>query len=166
MKPAEDLVFITIIESYGPESYESSSWAKQDDKLSRALQSARSATTFSVPTCMTHGSKSVRDNRTRFVAVIGFFVLFYPIIFFLLQVNLALVYSRPLVEPVLGAAFFCTLLLFTLLYGLFPRALERKLKFENTSRIKDSVDVIIENPEYRELFLEMNAIFAEPISDE
>jgi hypothetical protein len=166
MDPAEDLVFITIIESYGPESYESSSWAKEDEKLAGALQSARSTTTFSVPTCMAHGSKSVRTNRTRFVAVVGFFVLFYPIIFFLLQINLALTYSRPLLEPLSGVAIFASLLLGTILYGLFPRALERKLKFENTSRTKDSVDVLIDNPEYREIFLEMNGVFAERVSDE
>ena len=33
MDTAEDLVFITIVESYGPESYESSSWVKEDEKL-------------------------------------------------------------------------------------------------------------------------------------
>ncbi|MGY5879850.1 MAG: hypothetical protein RTV31_06345 [Candidatus Thorarchaeota archaeon] len=166
MDPAEDLVFITIVESYGPDSYDSSSWVKGDDKIAVALQSARSSTTFSVPTCMAHGSKSVRTDRTRFVTVLGFFVLFYPIVYYLLQINLAVIYSRSLTVPVLGAGFFIVLLLATIFYGLFPRALERGLKFENTSRTKDSVDVIISNREYRQLFFEMNAVFTEPVSDE
>jgi len=166
MDPAEDLVFITIIESYGPDSYDSSSWVKGDDKTAAALQSARSSTTFPVPTCMAHGSKSVRTIRTRFVSVMGFFVLFYPIIFYVLQINLALIYSRSLTEPAIGAAFFILLLIGTIFYGLYPRALERKLKFENTSRTKDSVDVEIANREYRQVFLEMNAVFADTVSDE
>ena len=166
MDPAEDLVFITIIEKYGPDSYESSSWTKGDDKTATALLSAQSATTFSVPTCMAHGSKSVRTIRTRLVSVIGFFVLFYPIIFYLLQINLGLIYSRPLIGPIIGAVFFIALLVLTILYGLVPRALERALKFENTSKTKDSVDVVISNREYRQLFFEMNAVFTEPVSDE
>lgn len=166
MEPAEDLVFITIIESQGPDSYESSSWAKGDDKIAAALQSARTSTTFHVPTCMFHGSKSVRTLRTRFVAVVGFFVLFYPIIFFLLQINLALIYSKSLTEPMLGALFFIGLLLVTILYAIIPRALERGLRFENTSRTNDSVDVIIANKEYRKRFREENEMFIDTFSDD
>ena len=166
MEPPEDLVFITIIESYGPDSYESSSWAKGDAKIETALQSARTSTTFNVPTCMPHGSKSVRTLRTRFVAVVGFFVLFYPIVFFLLQINLALVYSRSLTQPILGAIFFIVLLLVTILYSVIPRALERGLKFENTSRTKDSVDVIIANNAYRKRFKEENGMFIETNTDD
>jgi len=161
MDPAEDLVLITIIESTGPGSYESRSMIKGNDKIAAALQSAISATTFAVPTCMAHGSKSVRTTRTRSVAIGGFFLLFYPLIFFLLQINAALIYSRPLSEPVLGALFFIAAMLGTILYGLFPRALERDLKFENTSRTKDSVDAIIKNREYRELFCELNSMFVD-----
>jgi ATP/ADP translocase len=165
MEPAEDLVFITIIESYGPDSYETSSWTKEKDKIAATLQSAKTSTTFNVPTCMTHGSKSVRTLRTRFVAVAGFFVFFYPIVFFLLQINLALVYSRSLTEPIIGALLFIGLLLMTILYGLIPRALERGLKFENTSRTKDLVDVIISNKEYRKHFRAENEMFIETVGD-
>jgi len=166
MEPAEDLVFITIIEGHGPDSYDSSSWGKGDDKITATLQSAKSTTTFPVPTCIAHGSKSVRTIRTRLVSVLGFFVLFYPIVFYLLQINLALIYSRSLIEPVLGVLFFGFLLAATIIYGLFPRALERGLKFENTSRTKDSVDVVIKNKDYRQIFIEMNGVFAEQVSDE
>ena len=139
---------------------------KGDDKAGAALQSAKSSTTFSVPTCMAHGSKSVRTIRTRFITVMGFFVLFYPIIYYLLQIDLALIYSRPLFEPIIGAILFIFLLISTIFYGLFPRALERGLKFENTSRTKDSVDIIIKNREYRKIFFELNAAYAEHVSDE
>lgn len=166
MEPAEDLVFITIIESIGLDGYDSRSYTKSDDKVAIALQSARSSTTFPVPTCMLHGSKSVRTIRTRFVTVIGFFVFFYPIIFFLLQINLGLIYSRPLMEPVMGVLIFISALFATILYGLFPRALERKLKFENTSRTKDYVEIIIANKEYRKLFIEMNEMYVDNISDQ
>jgi hypothetical protein len=97
--------------------------------------------------------------------VVGFFVLFYPIIFYLLQINLALTYSRSLSEPLFGALFFICLLIATILYAMIPRALERGLKFENTSRTKDLVDVIIANEEYRKLFREQNEMFINPISD-
>jgi len=166
MEPAEDLVFITIIEGHGSDSYDSSSWVKGDDKTAATLQSAKSAITFPVPTCIAHGSKSVRTIRTRLVSVVGFFVLFYPLMFYLLQINTALIYSRSLIEPVLGVLFVGFLLVATIIYGLFPRALERGLKFENTNRIKDSVDVVIKNKEYRQLLIETNGIFAEPVSDE
>ena len=114
---------------------------------------------------MSHGSKSVRTLRTRLVAVVGFFVLFYPLVFYLLQINLALIYSRSLTEPVIGASVFIGLLLVTILYGVIPRALERGLKFENTSRTKDLVDVIIANDEYRKLFRTENEMFIEPTKD-
>lgn len=165
MEPAEDLVFITIIESVGADSYDSSSWKRGDDKTAIALQSAKSATTFSVPTCMAHGSKSVRTIRTVLVAVVGFFVFFYPIVFFLLQINSGLIYSKPLAESLTGALFFITALFVTILYGLFPRALERGLKFENISRTKDSVEVVVANREYRKRFIEMNEMFTDIISD-
>jgi hypothetical protein len=84
---AEDLVFVNVIERIGPESYESSSMIKGDDKTSAALEAAKGATTFPVPTCLIHSSKSVRSLRTKLYAAIGFFIFFYPILFFLLQIN-------------------------------------------------------------------------------
>jgi hypothetical protein len=166
MKPAEDLVFITIIERFGPDNYDVSSWSRDHDKMTAALKSAESTTTFSVPTCLLHGSKNVRTMRTRFVPVVGFFILFYPIIFFLLQINLGITYSRPIVEPLATALFFIAIFLFTVCWGFYPRALERGLKFENPSRAKDTVDIEIKNDEYRQLFIEMNQMFIDPISDE
>jgi hypothetical protein len=162
---AEDLVLVNVIERIGPESYESSSMIKGDDKTSAALEAAKGATTFPVPTCLIYSSKSVRSLRTKLYAAIGFFIFFYPILFFLLQINTVLIYSRPVTEPAVGFFFFATLLILSLVYGLFPRALERSLRFENISRIKDTVEVIMINSEYERKFLELNELFSESVED-
>jgi hypothetical protein len=156
LEEPEDLVFVTVVEKVG-DDYSSSSWAKQD-KTDIALESAKGVTTFNVPTCMRHGSKSVRSLRTKLIAALGFFVLFYPILFYLLSINVALVYDRDLVQPLSGFLITTTALVLILLYGLFPRALERSVRFHRVSRTKDAVLLSLSNPEYRELFLELNGM--------
>ncbi|MDH4214184.1 MAG: hypothetical protein OEV85_09705 [Candidatus Thorarchaeota archaeon] len=163
---AEDIVFVTVIERIGPESYDSSSMIKGSDRASVSLEAARGATTFPVPTCLRHGSKSVRSLRTKLFAVVGFFVFFYPILFFLLQINAAFIYSRPIIEPIAGFIFFTLLLILSLLYGLFPRALERSLRFENISRTKDSVEVVMTNSDYGKRFLNLNEMFSDSIKED
>jgi hypothetical protein len=165
LSDVEDLVFVTILERAG-DDYDTSSWTSGKDKTSVALDAARGSTTFAVPTCMSHGSKSVRSLRTKLIAVVGFFILFYPILFFLLQINVALVYSGILLPPLLGffVTFFTLILFF--LYGFFPRALERNLSFHDVSRMKDSLTVYISNPEYRNQFLELNEMTAEEVQSE
>lgn len=150
----EDLVFVTIIEKAG--DFDPSSWSNGSDKTKFALNAARGYTTFTVPTCMRHGSKSVRFLWTKLIAVIGFFILFYPILFFLLQINLALIYSRSLLPPLLGFLITSLTLMWFFLYGFFPRALERALRFQNVNRVSDSLLISISNPEYRDQFLELN----------
>ena len=162
---AEDIVFVTIMEPLRPNSYESTSMIKGQDRASVALEIARRATTFPVPTCLKHGSKSVRSVRTKLVAAAGFFIFFYPILFFLLQINTALIYSRSVTEPVVGLLIFATALVVTFLYGFFPRALERALKLENISRAKDTVEVIMTNKDYRERFVDLNEMFIESVED-
>ena len=163
---AEDLVFVTVMEQLHPASYESTSMIRGEDKASVALETARGATTFPVPTCLRHGSKSVRSVRTKIVAAAGFFIFFYPILFFLLQINTALIYSRSVTEPVVGLLMFITALVATSVYGLFPRALERALKFENIGRGKDTVEVIMTNNDYRARFVELNEMFIESARNE
>lgn len=165
LSDAEDLVFVTIVERAG-DDYDASSWTSGKDKTAVALDAARGATTFAVATCMSHGSKSVRSLKTRLIAVLGFFILFYPILFFLLQINVALVYSGVLLPPLLGffVTFFTLILFF--LYGFFPRALERNLRFHDVSRVKDSLSLSISNPEYRNKFLELNEMNTEEFHNE
>jgi hypothetical protein len=130
-----------------------------------ALGAAKGATTFAIPTCMRHGSKSVRSLKTKLIAALGFFVLFYPILFFLLQINVALVYSRPLLQPLLGFTGTSALLIMILLYGLFPRALERAIRFHNVSRARDSVLLTVSNIEYNRQFLDLNEMTADIVED-
>lgn len=165
LEQAEDLVFVTITERIDPESYESKTWIKGSDKASATLEAVKGVTTFAVPTCMRHGSKSVRTTRTKMIAFAGFFIFFYPILFFLLQINLALNYSRSLVEPLMGVFIFATAMCISILYGVFPRALERKLKFGSLKRAKDLIEIVIMNDEYRRLFLELNEIYSDIITD-
>jgi hypothetical protein len=68
-------------------------------------------------------------------------------------------------EPVMGFILFTALLILALLYGLFPRALERSLRFENLNRTKDSVEVVMTNGEYGRKFLDLNDMFSENLEE-
>ncbi|MFW9795162.1 MAG: hypothetical protein ACFFEE_12710 [Candidatus Thorarchaeota archaeon] len=165
MYEAEDLVFVTILDRAGNQ-FDASSWSNGRDKTEIALNAARGATTFTIPTCMRHGSKSVRSIRTKLIGVVGFFVLFYPILFYLLQINTALIYSRPLIPPLTSVLVLLLVLALFFLYGFFPRGLERALRFHDVSRTKDSLYLSISNPEYRSQFLELNEMHSEEFQDE
>ena len=161
----EDLVFVTVLERYD-DGYSASSWIKQQDKTAAALDAARGAVTFSIPACMHHGSKSVRTVRTKLIAIVGFFVMFYPILFYLLDINLALTYSGSVVRPILGFIGTTLVLLVLLFYGLFPRALERAVRFHYVSRVKDVALVSLKNVEYRARFLELNEMTVDIMNDD
>lgn len=164
---AEDLVFITVVDRLKQDDYIGTSWSRQEDKLSSALSSARGYTTFAVPTCMAHGSKSVRTFRTKLVAILGFFVMFYPALYFILELNAASYYSGPMMSSWIGLIGSIAILIGALLYGLIPRALERKLRFIDIARAKDAVVMRISNQDYRTQFLEVNGLNAELVdSDE
>ncbi len=165
LEEPEDLVFVTVIEKFG-DDYASGSWTRQQDKMTIALNAAKGATTFAIPTCMKHGSKNVRSLKTKLIAAIGFFVLFYPILFFLLQINVALAYSGPILPPLLGTLVTTALLVMILLYSLFPRALERAVRFHDVSRVKDLVLLSLSNTEYSRRFLKLNEMIAESVEDE
>ncbi|MFW9925679.1 MAG: hypothetical protein ACFFDM_02815 [Candidatus Thorarchaeota archaeon] len=165
METAEDLVFVTILERAG-DDFDVSSWNRKQDKIEVALEAARGSTTFAVPTCMSHGSKSVRSLKTKLIAVVGFFIMFYPILFYLLQINVALNYSRSLTQPLLGFLITSITLFLFFVYGFFPRALERALRFHNVSRIQDSLEISISNPAYRTHFLKMNEMYSKTLNGE
>lgn len=162
----EDLVSVTITERFsvvrGDDSAVST-WADGKDKADLILASARGAVTFWVPTCMLHGSGKLRTGRARFIAWAALFVLFYPALFFLLGINAAIWHSRSLLEPVTGLAVILVLLFVLVIYGYYPRALERSLKFIDIDRAKDAVYIDIMNDEYRKLFMDLNAMHADVI---
>ena len=162
----EDLVSVTITERSSAirgDENAVSTWADGKDKAELILASARSAVTFWVPTCMLHGSGKLRTGRARFIAWAAVFVLFYPAMFFLLGINAAIWYSRPLLEPVTGLAVILVLLFVLVIYGYYPRALERSLKFIDIDRAKDTVYIDIMNDEYRKLFMNLNGMHADVI---
>ena len=127
------------------------------------LDAAQGATTFSVPTCMRHGSRSVRSFRSKMIAVIGFFIIFYPILYFLLSINLALTYSRDLTQPLTGFIATVSVLVAFLLYGFFPRGLERALQFHDVNRAKDVVLLSISKSEYLDQFRKLNEMHVQEV---
>lgn len=162
----EDLVSVTITERSSVVRRDDSAvstWADGKDKADLILASARGAVTFWVPTCMLHGSGKLRTGRARFIAWAALFVLFYPALFFLLGINAAIWHSRSLLEPVTGLAVILVLLFVLVIYGYYPRALERSLKFIDIDRAKDTVYIDIMNDEYRKLFMDLNAMHADVI---
>jgi hypothetical protein len=162
----EDLVSVTITERSSAvrgDENAVSTWADGKDKADLILASARGAVTFWVPTCMLHGSGKLRTGRARFIAWAAVFVLFYPALFFFLGINAAIWHSRPLLEPVIGLAVVLVLFFVLVVYGYYPRALERSLKFIDIDRAKDAVYIDIINDEYRKLFMDLNAMHADMI---
>ena len=162
----EDLVSVTITERFsvvrGDDSAVST-WADGKDKADLILASARGAVTFWVPTCMLHGSGKLRTGRARFIAWAALFVLFYPALFFLLGINAAIWHSRSLLEPLANLTVILLVFFVLVIYGYYPRALERSLKFIDIDRAKDAVYIYIMNDEYRKLFMDLNAMHADVI---
>ena len=162
----EDLVSVTITERSSVVRRDDSAvstWADGKDKADLILASARGAVTFWVPTCMLHGSGNLRTGRAQFIAWVAIFILFYPALFFLLGINAAIWQSRSLLEPVVNLIVILLAFFVLVLYGYYPRALERALKFIDIDRAKDTVYVDIMNDEYRKLFLDLNAMHADVI---
>ncbi|TFF91529.1 hypothetical protein EU545_03745 [Candidatus Thorarchaeota archaeon] len=164
MREPEDLVTVTVIEKSsfdrGPDNIISDYMGSRSE-VDVALARAKGAATFWVPTCMRHGTGSLRTDRSKLVAVCGFFGLFYIVLYYVLAVINAIQYSRPLLVPAAGLAISFGVMILLLLYGAIPRALERKLKFLDIDRGKDIVYLKIMNPEYAEAFLEQNEMHAD-----
>ena len=162
----EDLVSVTITERSSVVRRDDnavSTWADGKDKAELILASARGAVTFWVPTCMLHGSGKLRTERARFIAWAALFVLFYPALFFLLGINAAIWHSRSLFEPVANLIVILLVFFILVIYGYYPRALERSLKFIDIDRAKDTVYIDIMNDEYRKLFMNLNGMHADVI---
>ncbi|TFG09015.1 hypothetical protein EU538_06060 [Candidatus Thorarchaeota archaeon] len=164
MREPEDLVTVTVIEkssfNKGPDNIISDYMGSRSE-VDVALAQARGAATFWVPTCMKHGTGSLRTDRTKLVAVCGFFGLFYIVLYYVLGVINAIQLSRPLLGPAVGLVVSSSFMVLLLLYGAIPRALERKLRFLDIDRGKDLVYLRIMNPEYAEAFIQLNEMHTE-----
>jgi hypothetical protein len=104
-----------------------------------------------------------RIMAARFIAWAALIVLFYPVLYFVLGINVAIWNSRPLLEPVAGLTVILLLLFVLAVYGYYPRALERSLKFIDIDKAKNTVYIDIKNDEYRKLFMDLNAMHADVI---
>ncbi len=174
MDEAEDLVPITVFEHpqrFGTSSFKgggflSSSWKKSDDRAGVALTSAQGAVSFWVPACMAHGSQSIVTTQKTVASVIGFFLLFYPLLFFALEVITAIHFARPILEPLGWFVILLFLLIIDILYGFYPRALQRKIQFLEINRARNEVYIKIENPDYLEAFLTSNEMYADIAENE
>ena len=165
MKKAEDLVAVTVIEK-GREKGESdihSSWGTGSDKVSAALEAARGATVFWIPTCLKHGTGSVRTERKRLIAFVAYFIMFYPILYFFLSLRNAMIQGHSFELPLIGLLVTSLIFLMMLFYGFYPRSLERVLRIHDTERSKDRVFLSIRNNEYREEFLKLNEMFCDVV---
>ncbi len=164
MDEAEDLVALTIMESQD-RWIESRSlvggWMKSQNKVEVALQESRGGITFWIPACLQHGSDTITTPRKKIIAAIGFLLLIYPFIFYTLGIATALEFDRPLSGMLLSLILIICLIIIDIMYGFYPRALERSVKIENISRTKDRVIIILKNDDYRNQFLEQNALHAE-----
>ena len=174
MDEAEDLVPITVFEHpqrFGTSSFKgggflTSSWKKSDDRAGVALAGAQGAVSFWVPACMAHGSQSIVTTQKTVASVIGFFLLFYPFLFFVLEVITAIHFERPILEPLGWFVILLFLLIVDILYGFYPRALQRRIQFLEINRARNEVYIKIENLDYLEAFLTSNEMYADIAENE
>jgi hypothetical protein len=152
---AEDLVSVTIREEKSMRQI-GGYWGGPPIGIEESLMTNEKAVTFWVPTCLLHGSSSVRTARNRVITVIAFFILFYPILFMYLQINVEAEFGRPIIDEIFWLIVFVGILFSTIIYGYYPRALERAIVFENVNLIKDQVTLRLSNQEYLEQFIKMN----------
>ncbi|MHA2020797.1 MAG: hypothetical protein ACW98J_04570 [Candidatus Thorarchaeota archaeon] len=161
LEEPEDLVAITILERPLGEKGDDRTYStlkRGTSKTDIALEAARGAATLWVPTCLRHGSGSVRSDRMRLIPVIGFFVLFYPILYFVLAVR-----SSGSLVDMGGLASSVTLLFIIFLYGYFPRALERYMKVIELEFSKDRIYLKVKDPNYLQQFMSLNEMHCDII---
>ncbi len=161
----EDLVAITV--RTGESIMDSYGWVSRSTLPSEGHKyrgPKEKAVVFWVPTCMKHGSKSVRTLRKKGLAVGAFFVLFYPILYYILGTLSALSSGRPIIGYLSGVLILLASMALMVLYGYFPRALERAIDFVEVDTMKDRLYLRFSNDEYRQEFLELNAMHSDTVA--
>ncbi len=157
MSEAEDLVSIIVYEHskrFEGNSSISGTWSRGEDKTGVALAQAQGALSFWVPACMKHGSILTRSKAI--ISIIGLMVLFYPFLYFMMGISVAVQFSRPIEEPLLGLATLLLFMVLDILYGFYPRVLQRKIKFIKVNRAKNEVFLEIHHTAYLEQFISLN----------
>lgn len=166
LKEPEDLVAITIIERPLGDRGDDRTYSAVKRGTSKAditLEAARGATTLWVPTCMKHGSANVRSDKMRMVSWLSFFIMFYPILYFVLTISSSLRDSSVTVFDVVGLGASLALFLGLSFYGCFPRALERTVKVVELEYAKDRIYLNIKSPRYLKQFMDLNAMHCDRV---
>ena len=118
----EDLISVTMMEQSHFNRSENESivgWSTGKDQSERVIAAVQGAATFWVPTCMRHGTMTLRLGRIRFLAWAALFALFYPGLYFFLGILNAIYNPRPWLQPLAGLIITISLLLFFALYGYY-----------------------------------------------
>lgn len=167
MDEAEDLVALTATETTVDRLTDRRALVGSWSAASRIDESAppdlSNAVIFWIPACLLHGSDTITTPRKKVASIVVFMLLFYPLLYFSLELLTAVQYSRPY-----GTALFATIALLTamvasMLYGFYPRALERYVKFLLIDRGKDKAVIYLKNAQYRRRFLDLNGLNAESL---
>jgi hypothetical protein len=156
---ADDLVPISIYEKEEDRRYLTVR-SEGKDQVAPFLAERKGAVTFWIPTCLFHGSKSVATTKKKVMSIVGFMILFYPLLFYILGVITALQYDRPLIPVAAPLAGIFIAVVAIIGYGFYPRALERHLKFIDIDRATSRFSVFVKNDEYRKSLIEQNEMHA------
>ncbi len=165
LQEVEDIVSVTIQDEKWSGSHIYGFWGRAPaGGLAIPVQEGK-AVTFWIPTCLLHGSDTVRTSKTRLVTVIAFFLLFYPLLYMALQINVELSYGRSINDEITWLIILVSGLIISILYGYFPRALERAVSFENVDLVRDVVVLRFSNHEYAKLFLQLNEMYTSDLDN-
>ncbi|MHA1770134.1 MAG: hypothetical protein ACTSYL_11445 [Candidatus Thorarchaeota archaeon] len=159
-----DLVPITVIErACDTESSGSTTTVySRGTSMNESSPGLQSSVLFWIPACASHAN--IRTMKKRFVGALGFFILFYPALFLILAIIRDVHYGGSLPSDITLFIFIDIVMLSLILYGFFPRSLERAIIFERVNRGEDLVILRILNDDYRRQFLELNEMHAGIIS--
>jgi hypothetical protein len=131
-------------------------WRSPEDKVGVALSASEGALSFWVPTCMYHGSRSVLTTKKKVTAIVVLMVLWYPLLYYALGLITALNYDRPIADPLLPFIALLVVLFIDIIYGFYPRSLERSIRFLGIDKKRDEVVLSLRNEEYIDKFVALN----------
>ncbi len=167
MDEAEDLVTLTATETTVDRLTERralvGSWSAASRIDDSAMPSLSNAVIFWIPACLLHGSDTITTSRKKVASIVSFMLLFYPLLYFSLELLTAVQYSRPLVTALFATIALLVAMIASILYGFYPRSLERYVKFLLIDRGKDRVVIYLKNAQYRKRFLDLNGLDAESL---
>jgi hypothetical protein len=167
---AEDLVALTATETtvdrWSERKALVGSWSRTNNIGDAAPSDLSSAVVFWIPACLLHGSYTITTTRKKIASIVVFMLLFYPLLFFSLELLTAVQYSRPFEIALFATAALIGAIIVSIAYGFYPRALERYIKFLLIDRGQDRAIIYLKNDEYRKRFLEVNGLNAEPLQRE